>query len=254
MLVTTKMHHIKLRADGDSIGVTEATLAFTNGRVVGYSSGASIAMLFRLSCRRMSGSYGFVYLNRPKIGAVFEGRTPRAAISAALEDAFRKGRTMVVCDDITKLLSALQQLKEEQQKQETTMAENRNFGDIVGDVLAARNKEKQGKEDAKRAAEKADRAMLEGKFGALLAAIRQTKEKYPKIYAGGYETGKEYSPQVQFYVSGSSSIKVVYRSEQSVCRIIGGDGKVAAESDNVEDLLPPLIDFLAEAAEYSLTK
>ena len=48
MLVTTKMHHIKLRADGDSIGVTEATLAFTNGRVVGYSSGASIAMLFRL--------------------------------------------------------------------------------------------------------------------------------------------------------------------------------------------------------------
>jgi rubrerythrin len=251
------MHHIKFGARGDALCVKEAARAFADGRVVGYSSGKSIALLARLSFRRVSISYGFIYLNRANVGAVFVRGTPHEAILDALIDADKKGRTLIVCDDVTKLLSALQQIKEEHKNQET-MTDNRNFGDIVGDVLAARKNEKQSKEDAKRAAEKADRAMLEGKFGALLTAIRQTKEKYPKMYADGYETGNEYAyvSKVCFYVSGDHSITVVYRAEPAVCRIIDDrkSPSVVAESDNVEDLLPPLIDLLAEAAEYSLSK
>jgi hypothetical protein len=127
---------------------------------------------------------------------------------------------------------------------------NRDFGDIVGDVLTARAEDKRAKSEAAEAKRKADRKEFETKFSPLFAALAQTKAKYPKASIYNYEAGIYTEPN--FYLSGNDNVRLQYDAARGVCCI--NSNSVLASSTNVEDLLPPLIDLLATAVAYSLKK
>lgn len=120
--------------------------------------------------------------------------------------------------------------------------------------LAGREADKRAKWAAEAAAEKERREELELKLRPLITALRQTKERYPKTYVFDYEVGKISDPH--FYVAGSDSIHLSYDRDTGMCQLRTGSrgGHVRVESQNVEDLIPPLVELLATAVAHVLGK
>jgi hypothetical protein len=137
------------------------------------------------------------------------------------------------------------------------MSGDRDFGDIVGDVLTARAEDSRAKNEAAKAKREAERKEFETKFRPLLAALAQTQAKYPKADIYDYEDGSYSEPN--FFLSGNDYVRLAYDEARGVCSIIrssgcSGGNSTLASSANVEDLLPPLIDLLATAVAYSLKR
>jgi hypothetical protein len=132
------------------------------------------------------------------------------------------------------------------------MEEIKDFGDLVDAVIDSRKAAVVAKYEADKVAAAELQEKLECKLKPLLTAIRQTKARYPKINDFGCELGEVRNPY--FYVDGNRAIYLVYDEKLSgrEFRLEDrmGHAKTLVISDNVEDLLPPLIDLLATAVTY----
>jgi hypothetical protein len=132
------------------------------------------------------------------------------------------------------------------------MEQIKDFSDLVDAVLEARKTAAAAKREAEKVAAIELQEKLEMKLKPLLTAIRHTKEKYPNISTYGCALGRVHTPH--FYTNSNNSVYLVYDEalygRQFRLEDRCGPIKTLAISNNVEDLIPSLIDLLATAVAY----
>jgi hypothetical protein len=134
------------------------------------------------------------------------------------------------------------------------MEKIKDFGDLVDAVLEARKTDAAAKREAEKVAAIELQEKLEMKLKPLLTAIRHTKEKYPNINTYGCELGEVHTPHFYTKKISNNSVYLVYDESlygrQFRLEDRCGPIKTLAISNNVEDLIPPLIDLLATAVAF----
>ena len=89
---------------GEPVNVAQASRAFGEGRVVGYTSGNVVAALFLLSPHEVKARYGFCYLRQPHKRPCFVSDSVPGAIRAAMCSTTQHDRRLFMCASIRELL------------------------------------------------------------------------------------------------------------------------------------------------------
>ena len=100
---------------GKPVDVAEAAAAFTDGRIVAYINGNTLAMLAQIApdepphgpgcrCASRRRSYGFIYPMSPKGTPTFMNTSAKASIIAAQSYQDSANRSFYLCNSLRELL------------------------------------------------------------------------------------------------------------------------------------------------------
>ena len=99
--------------EGKPVSARAAASQFRDGRIVGYISGNTLAMLSRIAsigphgmgckCRSSRKQYGFVYLTAPNTDPPFMTDSALRSIEAA--NCYQGNRQLYVCSDVAELVT-----------------------------------------------------------------------------------------------------------------------------------------------------